>query len=307
MKVLVTGAAGFIGSHIVDSLISLEHKVIGIDNFTTGVIQNINKSCSFYEIDINSEKLREVFHDEKPDVVIHNAAQINVNHSIKDPIKDEEINIRGTVSILENMKNSGCSKIIYPSSAAIYGKPIYLPVDELHPIQPMSFYGISKYTPELYIKTYSELFGLDYTILRYSNVFGLRQSAHGEAGVISIFMDRLQKGLNPVIHGDGEQFRDFVYVKDVVRANIFALEKGSQSTLNICTNSKSSINHLLRQLQNNLNTNLEPKYENERKGDIKESCLDNTSAFSILGWKPEYSLESGLKDLCELQKRNRIQ
>ncbi|WP_342563251.1 NAD-dependent epimerase/dehydratase family protein [Paenibacillus sp. FSL R7-0345] len=302
MKILVTGAAGFIGSHIVDSLVAQNHQVVGVDNFSTGAHENVNAYSKIYDMDINSEEVSTVFSYERPEVIIHHAAQIDVGSSMKNPLNDQHINIRGTLNILENMKKFGGKKIIYASSAAVYGTPKYLPVNEAHPIEPLSFYGISKYTPENYIKIYSEECGFKYTIFRYSNVYGPRQSAIGEAGVISIFINRLANKQAPIIHGDGEQYRDFIYVSDIVNANVKALELGDGEILNLSMCETSTINYLLSLLKRNMSSDILPIFDQERVGDIRESCLDNSKAKKILGWSPEYSLEDGIGDLCKYYK-----
>lgn len=297
MKILVTGGAGFIASHIVDKLISFGHKIVIIDNLSTGKSENINKQAIFYFSDINDiDRLKVIFKVEKPEVVIHHAAQISVQTSIKYPVLDENTNIQGTISLLECCKEFKVRKIIYSSSAAVYGEPQYLPLDENHPIQPMSFYGISKYTPEIYIKMYSALYGIKYTIFRYSNVYGIRQDAKGEGGVVSIFIDKLLHDEPVIIYGDGEQSRDFVYVKDIAEANSLALIKSDNCTLNLSSNQCISINNLFIKINNIFDKKVSPIYEEKRDGDIRHSYMKNDEAKKILGWSPKYILEQGLKE-----------
>lgn len=242
MKVLVTGGAGFIGSHIVDQLIEEGYEVCIIDNMSHGKKENINKNAKFYKIDIRDKEIINIFKKEKPDYVIHEAAQISVQNSMINPIEDAEINILGSINILEACRKVNVKKIIYPASAAIFGEPEYLPIDESHPLNMISSYGVSKHTVEHYLKVYKELYGINYSILICSNVYGPRQDSSGEGGVVSIFFDKILKGQVPTIFGDGEQVRDFVYVKDVVMANSMMLKTDKCGIYNLCTNTKTTIN-----------------------------------------------------------------
>ncbi|KKC30214.1 SDR family oxidoreductase [Caldanaerobacter subterraneus] len=302
MKVLVTGGAGFIGSNIVDLLIGNGHGVVIVDNLSTGKEEFINKKAIFYKKDIADDDLYEIFEKEEPDYVIHQAAQIDVQKSVNNPAFDAKVNILGTVNLLECCRKSGVKKIVYASSAAVYGNPEYLPIDEVHKINPISYYGISKHTAEHYFEVYSQLYGLKYTILRYANVYGIRQDPKGEGGVISIFIDKMLKGERPIIFGDGKQTRDFVYVKDVAKANLLALKRGDNEVVNISTNKPTSINELVEIMNKIMNTSLKPIYTEPRKGDIIHSYLDNKKALEVLGWKPEYSLEDGLRETIEYYK-----
>lgn len=302
MRVLVTGGCGFIGSHIADMLAAQGNEVAVVDNLCTGNIGNLNPEAKFFKIDITSKELRDVFEAVKPEVVYHEAAQIDIQKSIKDTVFDTTVNIVGTVNLLECCRDYGVKKIIYASSAAVYGNPQYLGVDEDHPVNPISFYGISKHTPEHYIKTFSDLYGLRYTILRYANVYGVRQDPKGEGGVVSIFLDRLLKGQASVIFGDGEQTRDFIYVKDIAAANLAALDNGDGEIVNVSTNLPVTVNELYRQMRSILDSSLEADYGPERKGDILHSYLNNEKACSLLDWKPRYSLEQGLRETVEYYK-----
>lgn len=294
MSVLVTGGAGFIASNIVDSLVESEDKVVIIDNLSRGKKKYINKKAKFYEMNILSDEIEKVFKKENINKVIHQAAQIDVQKSFEDTVFDAENNILGTLNLLNYCVKYDVNKIVYASSAAVYGEPDYLPIDEKHPIKAMSPYGISKHTPEHYLKLYNEVYDLDYTVLRYSNAYGPRQDPKGEGGVISIFVDRMINGKKPIIFGDGEQTRDFIYVGDLVEANIVALEKADNELVNISCNTRASINELIRIINNILESNLSPIYKKEKAGDIRHSELDNTKAKNILAWKPEYSLKEGL-------------
>lgn len=299
MEVLVTGGVGFIGSNIVDGLIKEGHKAIVVDNLSTGKKENLNEEAEFYQLDIRDQELEKVFEENNITHVIHHAAQIDVQHSIKDPFFDAQNNILGTINVLEMAKEYEVEKIIYASSAAVYGEPDYLPVDEKHPIKAMSPYGITKHTPEHYIKMYSELYDLKYTIFRYSNVYGPRQDPKGEGGVVSIFVDKMLAEERPVIFGDGEQTRDFIHVYDIVKANLLALEKGDSILVNVSTESRDSVNDLVDYLNEILPYNLEAINEEARKGDILHSSLANGKAKELLGWTPDYDLRAGLEQTVE--------
>lgn len=300
MKVIVTGGAGFIGSNLVDRLIEEGFDTYVIDNLSTGKKQFLNQKAKFFEADIlNFHDIKLIFEKVKPEAVFHLAAQIDVQSSIKDPIMDAKKNIIGTINILELCKIYQ-SKLIYSSSAAVYGKPQYLPVDEQHLIQPLSNYGISKYTPELYIFSYGHLYNLKYTILRYANVYGPRQLPKGEGGVISIFIDKLKNNKVPIIYGDGNQSRDFIYVEDVVSANLSALFSEKNGIYNISTNKQISVKEVYQIISRILNKNILPNYQRERLGDITHSCLNNELAIKELNWYPKISVIDGLTKTCNI-------
>ena len=305
MNVLVTGGAGFIGSNIVDGLIEEGYNmnVVVVDNLSTGKREFVHNDAQFYELDINSSKLEEIIREENITHVIHQAAQIDVQKSIKDPEFDARNNILGMLNLLECCRSCNVEKIVYASSAAVYGDPDYLPLDEEHPIKAMSPYGISKHTPEHYLRMYKHLYNIDYTILRYSNVYGPRQDPKGEGGVVSIFVDRMLEGERPVIYGDGEQTRDFVYVGDVVKANIRALNNGDNELVNISCNTKDSVNDLFQYINEILSAEMNPVYESARDGDIRHSIMDNLRAKEILNWEPEYNLRSGLAETISYYAR----
>ena len=292
MKVLVTGGCGFIGSHIVDLLVGAGYEVAVCDNLSTGNIANLNPAAKLYEVDIRSAEFRDAVKDFAPEVIYHEAAQIDIQKSIKDSAFDAETNVVGTVKVLETVRDFGVKKIIYASSAAVYGNPEYLPVDENHPKAPMSFYGISKFTPEYYIKTFSDMYGFKYTILRYANVFGIRQDPKGEGGVVSIFTDKLLRGETPIIFGDGEQTRDFIYVGDIAGANLAALTAGDNEIINVSNCKKTTVNELVDIMSGG---KVKPEYRDARAGDILHSYLDNTKLKTILGYEPKYSLEEGVR------------
>ncbi|WP_026565577.1 NAD-dependent epimerase/dehydratase family protein [Bacillus sp. UNC41MFS5] len=302
MKVLVTGGAGFIGSHVVDLLIQSGYEPIVVDNLRSGNREFVPPNVRFIKMDISSPKIEEVFAREKPDVVIHLAAQVDVAYSVKNPVEDANQNILGTIRLLTCSHKFKVKKFIFSSSCAIYGEKDDCSIKETFPVQPLSFYGISKYTSELYIQAFLQLFQLPYTILRYANVYGPRQSSIGEGGVISIFLKKVLNGEAPHILGDGEQTRDFVYVKDVARANVLSIEKGTNGIFNIGTNSKTSINQLFQIITSLTNSNLSPILMPEREGDIRYSRLDNTKAVNLLAWKPDFDLQTGLNETLNYYK-----
>lgn len=294
MKVLVTGGAGFIGSHTVDKLIDAGAEVIIIDNLSTGKKENINRSAQFYDISVESEDLSEVFETHKPDFVIHLAAQVSVPRSIQNPLKDCSINITGGLNVLENCHTHGVKKIVFASSAAVYGNPADPILTEKTPTGPLSHYGVSKLATEHYLYVYKSLYDLDFTVLRYANVYGPRQDALGEGGVVAIFADKIVKGQPPVIHGDGEQTRDFIYVEDVAEANIKALSEGRQCTLNVGTGLRTTVNELFSIMSGSSESNLEPFYGEAREGDIRHSCMNISAITDTLKWRPLFRLEEGL-------------
>lgn len=296
MKIIVTGGAGFIGSNIVDELINFGHDVVIVDNFMRGKQENINSKAKVHNIDIRDKNLWKIFDEERPEIVYHHAAQIKVPYSIENPIEDVDINIIGSVNILECCRKYNVKKVIYPSSAASFGQPKYLPIDENHPLNMLSGYGVTKHTVEHYLYLYHELYGLNYTVFRYANVYGPRQDASGEGGVISIFCDSLISNKDICIFGDGNQTRDFVYVKDVVRANILALDSLDNDIYNVCTNDEVSINKVLSLISNELKKDINAKYSEERVGDIKNSYMTYEKINKISNWEPKYSIKDGIRE-----------
>lgn len=297
MKVLVTGGAGFIGSHVVDKLIAHGYEVCIVDNLSTGKQENINPLAKLYIADIvEADALEQVFALERPDFVIHHAAQIDVQTSMQDPALDAKVNILGSINLVKCSTIYKVQKLIYASSAAVYGNPAYLGLDEQHTVRPVSFYGISKHTLEHYLQVFAELNQLSYCVLRYANVYGPRQDSKGEGGVVAIFIDKLLSRQSPFIFGDGEQTRDFVYVKDIAAANLAALGQGSNDIFNISSNSRTSVNEVFRLCSDLVKSDLAPIYKAARAGDIVHSYLANNKAVTELGWSPRYSLYQGLKE-----------
>lgn len=295
MQVLVTGGAGFIGSHLVNAMLNLGWQVSILDNLSTGNADNVPREVKFYRGDIRDKGfVLNVLEQEHPSLIYHLAAQVSTAASSRDASGDAEINIIGTVNVLEAAVRNNVQKVIYTSSAAVYGFPEYLPIDEKHPLSMLSCYGVSKASAEKYLRVYRHMYGLDYTVLRYANVYGPGQNSGAEGGVVSIFVNRLRQGRQVEIFGDGEQTRDFVYVKDVVAANLAAKDQGSAGTFNVGSDSIITINSLHGKLQELTKTFMPPIYRPARPEDILHSRLENSNARQFLDWQPIYSLDEGL-------------
>ncbi|MFH1450138.1 MAG: NAD-dependent epimerase/dehydratase family protein [bacterium] len=304
MKVLVTGGAGFIGSNCVDRLVEEGIEVVVVDNLSTGHLENIHKKAKFYQLDINELTISEIFEKEKFDYLIHFAAQMNVRHSLKDPLFDAKVNILGSINLIENCKKFKVSKFIYISTGgAVFGEPKYLPVDEDHPINPLCPYGASKHTVEHYLYMYQENYDLNYTILRYPNVYGPRQDPLGEAGVIAVFTQQMIKNMQPTIFGDGLQTRDYVYVGDVVEATFLALTKGDGKTYNIGSGKETNVNELFQTLKKVTSFKLDPVYGDPIPGEIRRISLNGSLAKKELSWKEPLSLEEGINKTVTYYKR----
>ncbi|MFQ5902356.1 MAG: NAD-dependent epimerase/dehydratase family protein [Candidatus Binatia bacterium] len=295
MKVAVTGGAGFIGSHIVDAYIGQGHQVVVIDDLSTGDRQNLNPKAVFHSLDILDPALPELLSEISPDVLSHHAAQMDLRRSVADPLFDARINILGLVHLLESCKNLGIKKVIYASSGGtVYGKQELFPAPEDHSTRPLSPYGVSKLTGEYYLAYYQEAFGIPYVALRYANVYGPRQSAEGEAGVIAIFIRQLSKGNSPTINGDGKQTRDYVYIEDVVTANLLVLESSYTGALNIGTGCETDVLTLFSLLCDKMGSNTVALHGPPKVGEQRRSSLDISRAREVLGWSPRISLSAGL-------------
>jgi UDP-glucose 4-epimerase len=295
MKILVTGGAGFIASNVVDAYVAAGHEVAVVDNLSTGRKENVNPSAKLYTMDIADPRLGDVFADFKPRLVNHHAAQISVPLSVDDPLADAHTNVLGLLNILTNCRQHRVEKVIYVSSGGVvYGDPKQLPATENFPLQPASPYGIAKYAGELYLKFFAAQCGIKYVALRYSNVYGPRQMPHGEAGVVSIFIQALMAFKAPTIFGDGKCVRDYVYVGDVVEANLKAVERGENVALNIGTGRPTDVNELYHLVGNALHTDIKPLAGPPRRGDLLANYLDATLAGTVLGWKPKVLLAEGV-------------
>lgn len=300
MKVLVTGGAGFIGSHVTEHLLARGHEVAIIDNLSRGKRENVPDSVPFYESDILSG-CPEAFGQFEPEAVVHHAAQIDVRRSVREPDFDAEVNVVGTIRLLENCLRHNVRKVVFASSGgAIYGKQQIFPASEEHPEYPASPYGVSKLAGERYLHYYWLQHGIDYAALRYSNVYGPRQDPHGEAGVVAIFSKNLTSGSTSTINGSGDQTRDYVYVGDVARANVIALETDFPSgAYNIGTGIETSVNQLYSMLQSITKQDLPPQHGPAKPGEQARSSLDTRKAARLLRWKPRVDLAEGLKQTLE--------
>lgn len=300
MKCLVTGGAGFIGSHVVDALTKAGHEVIIIDNLFTGNFTNIHSGC-FVKRDITSS-IEEVFAKYKFDCVFHLAAQINLRHSIKDPLNDANINIIGSLNVLNNCVKYGIKRIIFSSTGgAIYSPEASLPCTETSEAKPESPYGLAKQTVENYLEFYRKSFGLSYTILRYSNVYGPRQNAKGEAGVISIFIDNALQNKNLHIFGNGNQTRDFIYVDDVVQANMVAMNSQLDGIYNVSTNTQTSVNEIADKIMVLTDTRGTVEYDTPIAGELLHTQL-SSDKLQTHGWKPTWNLDDGMKSTINFFK-----
>ncbi len=295
MKYLVTGGAGFIGSHLVDKLIEKGNKVSVIDNLSAGKKENLNKKAKFYKIDIRNPKISRIFKKEKPEIVFHYAAQIDVGKSLENPVLDAKINILGTLNLLENCRKFKIKKFIFASSVGVYGEPETLPLKENYPLNPLSPYSITKLAIEKYLNYY-RFQGLDFVCLRHSNVYGKRQKSVGEGGAVAIFIDRILKREKPVIFGDGRQTRDFLYVDDAVDAAVLAIKAYSGAIYNVGTNKEINIKELLGLISLKMNQKVKPNFLPWREGEIIKSRIDYSKIKKELGWQPRYSLEEGLEE-----------
>ncbi|MFC4767065.1 NAD-dependent epimerase/dehydratase family protein [Effusibacillus consociatus] len=298
MKVLVTGGAGFIGSHIVTELLKNQHEVVVVDNLCSGDRHNLPADIRFVVQNVVSN-LNPLFEQERFDAVIHLAAQVSVPCSIQDPLGDLRVNLEGLLWILEACRRHQVRKIVFASSAAVYGPPKSLPITEEHPLIPVSPYGLTKKSAEEYLRIYYQLYGIEFTVLRFANVYGPRQSVRGECGVIAIFADALCRGRIPTIHGDGSATRDYVFVEDVARATVLALHKGHCDIFNVSTSMSVELNQLFANLTTLLDRQIKPSYGPSRVGDIQHSRLSNERIRNVLGWQPEIALQEGLERTVE--------
>jgi UDP-glucose 4-epimerase len=297
VRILVTGGAGFIGSHVVDAYIAAGHQVGVLDNLSTGRVENVNPAAAMHRVDVRDQaQVREAVASFHPEVVNHHAAQSEVPKSVVDPGYDAEVNIVGGLNVLKACVDNSVRKVIFSSTGgALYGEPDVVPAAEDHPIRPLSPYGTSKFAFEQYLGTFHRTFGLQYTVLRYANIYGARQDFAAEEGrVVAIFASRMLEGRPVTIDGDGEQARDMLHVGDVATANLIALEKGSGGTFHVSTGVPVTVNDLFRKLAILTEYKLQPNFGPARKGDVYRIALDNTQASEQLGWEPRIPLEEGL-------------
>lgn len=296
MKILITGGAGFIGSHVADLLIENNFDVSIVDNLSSGKLENINPKARFYKCDARDSEIFKIIETEKPQIVIHNAAQLSVRNSVDDPLNDASINIIGGLNVLEACRKIKVGKIIFASSGGVvYGEQQYFPADENHPTKPISPYGVAKLSFEKYLFYYNYIFGIKYTCLRYANVYGPRQDPHGEAGVVAIFSKKLLNNEQPVINGDGKQTRDYVYVKDVAAANLSAIRNDFVGEINIGTGVETDVNDIFDILKKAAGKkDLKEVHGPAKTGEQERSVLSYKKAQTILGWEPKVKIKEGL-------------
>jgi UDP-glucose 4-epimerase len=307
MKILVTGGAGFIGSHVTDRYIALGHDVVVVDDLSKGKRENLNPAAIFYELDVRDSRLRELIGDEKPDVINHHAAQIDVRTSVEKPDFDADVNIIGSIKLLEAGLAHGIKRFIFASTGgAIYGEPdpSRLPADEETSARPISHYGCSKLAFERYLYLYKIQRGLDYVILRYANVYGPRQDPHGEAGVTAIFALKMLGGEPCTIFGDGTETRDYVYINDIVESNVLALEKGAGEVYCLGRGVEVTVPDLFGKLADLTGYKREPRWEPLRPGEIHRICISGEKARRELGWEPTTELGEGLGELVGFFRLN---
>lgn len=297
MKVLVTGGAGFIGSHLVDALVDRGDEVVVVDDMSTGNHNNLNPAARLYDLSItDATALKDVFERERPDIVDHHAAQTSVRRSMTDPSYDATVNIVGSINVLQNCVDYETKRLLFASSCAVYAPPIQVPMKEDHPVQPESAYGLAKHTVENYIRYYSEVYGLRYKIFRYGNVFGARQNPAGEAGVVAIFAGQLLNGDQTRIFGDGKKTRDYVYVADIVEANLIAMEPaGDNDVYNLARTTEVSDFEIYDAVRRATQVEAEPEFTEKRPGEALRVCLDCENAKQVLGWSPRVQLDSGVR------------
>ena len=305
MKVLVTGGAGFIGSHIAETYIAAGHTVSVVDDLSAGKREYVPAGAAFYQMDIRNPELGRVFEAERPEVVNHQAAQVSVPRSIADPMENTSVNVAGLVNVLEQARRQQVRKVVFASSCAVYGDPEQLPIREEHPILPLSPYGQSKWTGEHYLQLYRQMYGLEFTALRYANVYGPRQDPFGEAGVITIFVERMLADKSVTIYDDGEQTRDFIFVGDVAVANLRALDRGDAGVYNVSTGHAVTINRLYQMLSELAGYHHDPQHAPPRPGDIRHSVLEPARAMRDLDWQPATPFEQGLAQTIRFFKGRR--
>jgi UDP-glucose 4-epimerase len=295
LKTLITGGAGFIGSHLAELLLDRGHDVAVVDSLVTGRRSNVPSRARFHETDITTPDFRRVVLEERPEVVFHEAAQMSVKVSTDRPEYDAHVNVLGLLNLLEAGVAAGVHKVVFASSGATYGNPERLPIDEDHPQRPESPYGITKMVAEHYLRYYARDRGLQFTALRYGNVYGPRQDSFGEAGVVAIFARQLLAGEVPMIHWDGEQLRDYVYVGDVARANLLAATAGDGGCYCVGTGIGTSVNEIYRLVRETVGVETEPRRGPRRAGDLRAAYFDCSRAREALGWKPTVTLADGLR------------
>ncbi|HEX7069737.1 MAG TPA: SDR family oxidoreductase [Rhodothermales bacterium] len=296
MKILVTGGAGFIGSHVVDALLARGHEVHVLDDFSSGRSENVPSGVPVHAFDVRSQEAARLLQEQRYEVMVHHAAQMDVRRSVADPRFDADVNVSGFLNLMQAGVKSGLRRVVFASTGgAIYGEPDYVPQDEHHEARPLSPYGITKLTTEKYLFYYKIQYGISYVALRYANIYGPRQNPHGEAGVVAIFSQRMLSGENPVINGDGGQTRDYTFVGDVVRANVAALTYDGSGTFNIGTGVETSVVELFRRIRELSGSDAPETHVEAKPGEQRRSVLSSELARKELGWAPEVDLQEGLR------------
>lgn len=304
MHILVTGGAGFIGSHVTDALLDRGHAVHVLDDLSTGRAANVPAAAPLHQFDIRSDQAAALVEREQFDVLVHHAAQMDVRASVADPSFDADVNVRGFLNLAEAGRKNGLKKILFASTGgAIYGEPDYTPQDEDHPVRPLSPYGITKLCAEKYLYFYEQQYGIDYVALRYANVYGPRQSPHGEAGVVAIFTQRMLKGDQPIINGDGKQTRDYVFVGDVVRANLAALNYDGSGVFNVGTGVETNVNELFLTIRELTGADIPEEHGDAKPGEQQRSVLGYERTKRELGWSPQVDVGEGLQRTVEWFER----
>ena len=296
MRILVTGAAGFIGSHLVDALVAAGHSVAALDDLSAGKEESLNPRARLHVASVtDADALQDVFAKERPRAVFHLAAQTSVRRSMAAPAFDANANLLGSINTLQSCVEHGVERVVFSSTAAVYSEPLYLPVREDHPKRPQSAYGVAKLAAESYIRFYADEYGLRYKILRYGNVYGPRQDPHGEAGVVAIFANQMLEGTQPAIFGDGSKTRDYVYVDDVASANLLAMSsRGDNDVYNIARGIETTDYEIFDAVRAATGANVDPAYRNKRPGEADRIALDNAKASRVLGWTPKMGLTEGV-------------
>ena len=300
MKILVTGGAGFIGSHVVDGYVAAGHDVLVVDSLCTGKRENLNPKARFHQLDILEPKTAELIRDERPDVLNHHAAQMDVRRSVADPLFDARTNVLGTIALLEAARQAGVKKVLFVSSGgAVYGEQETFPAPETHPTWPVSPYGVSKRSGELYCHFYLAEYRMPFVAFRYANVYGPRQDPHGEAGVVAIFSGKMLRGEPITVNGDGTQTRDYVFVGDVARMSVLALQREATGPVNIGTGVETDVNQLAGTLLEVSGSRSEVRHGPAKSGEQRRSVVDVRRAADVFGWRPEVSLRDGLARTVE--------
>jgi UDP-glucose 4-epimerase len=299
MKIVVTGGAGFIGSHVVDALLEKGHSVHVIDDLSGGYRKNVPAGAVLHQLDIRDQSIVNLWEEHNYEVMYHLAAQMDVRKSVSDPGYDADVNIGGLLNLMEAGRKNGLKKVVFSSTGgAIYGEPEKVPQDESHTLQPLSPYGITKLSSEKYLHFYKLTYGIDYVALRYGNVYGPRQNPHGEAGVVAIFSERMLDGVQPFINGDGQQTRDYVFVSDVVNANMKALEFSGSDIFNVGTGVETNVVQLFQTLRDELAPDMKDAFAPGKPGEQMRSVLDCSKSERTLGWTPKVDVTQGLRTVA---------